>query len=131
MYFIISCQKTIDKFPVPGDPSAVNTNTATRRNTVIYVSSVDELYAAVNNVNNAGAEVILAPGVYVLNASYPNGGRLELQTDMSLRGQAGQTDVVINGVLLKGLATKKKEAGMQDQADYIVSKLPEAEKKGF
>ena len=43
----------------------------------------------------------------------------------------GQTDPFINGVLLKGLATKKKDAGLQDQADYILSKLPEADKKGF
>jgi len=42
-----------------------------------------------------------------------------------------QTDPVINGVVLKGLATKKKDAGLQEQADYIISKLPEADKKGF
>jgi len=42
-----------------------------------------------------------------------------------------QTHPFINGVILKGLATKKKEAGLQDQADYIVSKLPDADKKGF
>lgn len=43
----------------------------------------------------------------------------------------GQTDQFINGQLLKGLATKKKEAGLQEQADYIISKLPDADKKGF
>ena len=43
----------------------------------------------------------------------------------------GQTDPFINGILLKGLATKKKEAGLQDQADYIISKLPAEDKKGF
>jgi aminopeptidase N len=43
----------------------------------------------------------------------------------------GQTDPFINGVLLKGLATKKKDAGLKDQSDYILSKLPEADKKGF
>ncbi len=42
-----------------------------------------------------------------------------------------QTDPFINGVLLKGLATKKKQAGLQDQFEYILSKLPEADKKGF
>ena len=42
-----------------------------------------------------------------------------------------QTDPFINGVLLKGLVTKKKEAGLQEQADYIKSKLPEEDKKGF
>jgi aminopeptidase N len=43
----------------------------------------------------------------------------------------GQTDPFINGRLLKGLATKKKEAGLKDQSDYIISKLPPEDKKGF
>jgi aminopeptidase N len=43
----------------------------------------------------------------------------------------GQTDPFINGVLLKGLVTSKTQAGLKDQADYIKSKLPEADKKGF
>ncbi|MBL7744240.1 MAG: M1 family metallopeptidase [Chitinophagaceae bacterium] len=43
----------------------------------------------------------------------------------------GQTDTYINGTLLKGLMNKKTEAGLQEQADYIKSKLPEEEKKGF
>lgn len=42
-----------------------------------------------------------------------------------------QTDPFINGMLLKGLATQKKEAGLIEQADYILSQLPEADKKGF
>jgi aminopeptidase N len=41
-----------------------------------------------------------------------------------------QTDPAINGIL-KGLAVKKNEAGLKDQAEYIKSKLPEADKKGF
>jgi aminopeptidase N len=43
----------------------------------------------------------------------------------------GQTDPFINGVLLKGLVTKKTDAGLKDQAEYIKSKLPEEDKKGF
>lgn len=43
----------------------------------------------------------------------------------------GQTDPVINGVLLKGLMKKKKEAGQTELADYIKAKLPEEDKKGF
>jgi len=43
----------------------------------------------------------------------------------------GQTNPFINGVLLKGLVTKKKDAGLTEQADYIKSKLPEEDKKGF
>jgi len=41
-----------------------------------------------------------------------------------------QTDGPING-MLKELITKKNAAGLKDQADYIKSKLPEEEKKGF
>ena len=43
----------------------------------------------------------------------------------------GQTDPFINGILLKGLVTKKKEAGLLEQSEYIKSKLPEEDKKGF
>lgn len=42
-----------------------------------------------------------------------------------------QTDPIINGVLLKGLATRKKEAGQTEQLNYILSKLPAEDKKGF
>jgi len=43
----------------------------------------------------------------------------------------GQTDPFINGTLLKGLVTKKKEDGLTEQSEYIKSKLPEEDKKGF
>lgn len=43
----------------------------------------------------------------------------------------GQTDPFINGVLLKGLMQKKKDAGLTEQSEYIKSKLPEEDKKGF
>jgi hypothetical protein len=38
---------------------------------------------------------VLAPGTYILNASYPNAGRLELLENMELQGQPGQPEVVI------------------------------------
>ncbi len=41
------------------------------------------------------------------------------------------TDEFINGVLLKDLAKRKKAAGLEDQSNYISSKLPGADKKGF
>src|SRR5436190_432872 len=41
-----------------------------------------------------------------------------------------QTDPAINGIL-KSLVVKKNEAGLKDQAEYLKSKLPEADKKGF
>ena len=61
----------------------------------IYVLDVVQLYSAVNDPSNAGSEIILSPGIYVLNSSYPNGGRLELQADMELRGQLGHPEAVI------------------------------------
>lgn len=71
--------------------------------TSLYVSSVEQLYAAVNNAANAGAAIYLAPGSYVLTstsgsgAPRPNGGRLELQRDMSLYGiEDDRSAVVIN-----------------------------------
>jgi hypothetical protein len=61
-------------------------------NSTIFVSDVEQLYRAVNEATNAGATVYLYPGVYTLSvfdpigAQRPNGGRLELQRDMSLSG---------------------------------------------
>jgi hypothetical protein len=50
-----------------------------------------------------------------------------------------QTDPYLNGVALKGILASKSEAlkkdstnaGLQEQVNYIKSKLPEEEKKGF
>jgi aminopeptidase N len=50
-----------------------------------------------------------------------------------------QTDPFINGVILKGILTKKdkdakehaENASLKELADYIKSKLPEEDKKGF
>ena len=94
--FITSCQKQIDKLYAPSeDKSSASNSSQQKQQKKVYVSNLQELYAAVNNPDNAGTDVILAPGVYVLSASYANGGRLELQTDMSLRGQPGQIDAVL------------------------------------
>ena len=96
MLLISACQKGIDKpFGVPEESSKSSNSNSKENEKKVYVSTLDELYAAVNNPDNAGTEVILAPGAYVLSASYPNGGRLELQTDMSLKGQPGQIDAVL------------------------------------
>ena len=70
---------------------------------VIGVSNVEQLYDAVNQPANAGATIVLAPGLYVLTkvkpdvGTRPNDGRLELQTDMSISGVTGHPeDVVID-----------------------------------
>ena len=50
---------------------------------------------------------------------------------MQYRKLSKVTDPVINRVLLKGLASKKMEDGLQEQSDYVISKLPAEDKKGF
>lgn len=61
----------------------------------IAVGNLEELYSAVNDPANAGATIVLAPGLYMLSANDPSGnprsnrGRLELQEDMSLLGVVG------------------------------------------
>ncbi|HEX7845549.1 MAG TPA: hypothetical protein VF476_07065 [Chitinophagaceae bacterium] len=93
---IASCQKKTDQPFEPAEQSSTRKNNSGKKeNQKIYVSTLDELYAAVNNTDNEGARLILAPGTYVLNTSYPKGGRLELQTDMSLQGQPGAIDAVL------------------------------------
>src|SRR5438128_12482109 len=68
---------------------------------VVNVTNVEKLYAAVNNSSNAGNQIVIAPGVYMLSVTDPNGaarpnsGRLELQENMSLRGVFGDRGAVI------------------------------------
>ena len=71
--------------------------------TTVYVANVEQLYDAVNAVNdvNVGATVVLAPGTYTLSpndqfgAPRPHRGRLELKQDMSLYGVAGDRGAVV------------------------------------
>ncbi len=96
MLLINSCQKGIDKpFVLAEESTSANNPNTQKGKKKVYVSNLDELYAAVNDPGNAGTEIILAHGTYVLNATYPNGGRLELQTDMTLRGQPGNSEAVL------------------------------------
>lgn len=67
----------------------------------VQISNVEELYSAVNNPDNAGATLALAPGTYMLSANDPNGaarpkgGRIELEPDMSLIGVEGDRSAVV------------------------------------
>jgi len=92
---ITSCQKTIDKRFIAVEESTSANTDAQKAKKKIHVSNLEELYSAVNDPENTGTEVVLAPGTYVLNANYPNGGRLELQMDMTLRGQPGNSETVL------------------------------------
>jgi hypothetical protein len=70
----------------------------------INVSTVDQLYAAVNNAKNVGATIHLAPGTYVLSATSaegvtrPHGGYLRLPPGMSLVGSEERVDSNFDGV---------------------------------
>src|SRR5688572_11045072 len=85
MLLISSCQKGIDKpIALTEESTSANNSNTQKGKKKVYASNIEELYSAVNDPGNAGSEVVLAAGTYLLNASYPNGGRLELQTDMTL-----------------------------------------------
>ena len=77
------------------------TSTAASTGPAVYVTDVEQLYAAVDNPANMGAAVVLAPGIYQLSPTDPAGkdrthlGRLELQKDMSLYGVAGDRGAVV------------------------------------
>jgi hypothetical protein len=81
--------------PAPGNAGTTDDGAT------VFVSNVAQLYEAVNDPTNAGATVVLAPGVYVLSARdetgnpRPNGGRLDLQLDMSLHGVEGDHAAVL------------------------------------
>jgi len=67
----------------------------------VNVTSLEQLYEAVNNSANAGSQIIISAGIYTLSATdllgnpRPNGGRLELQENMSLRGVARNRGAVV------------------------------------
>jgi hypothetical protein len=68
---------------------------------VVVVSNGPQLYNAVNAAGNAGALVLLAPGIYPLDPGQQNGGRLELQQGMALQGMsADPTATVIDAQAL-------------------------------
>ena len=77
------------------------TSVAASAGSAVYVTDVEQLYAAVDNPANMGAIVVLAPGNYQLSPTDPAGkdrtnlGRLELQKDMSLYGVAGDRGAVV------------------------------------
>ena len=94
LFILSACQKQIDQ---PENKNEIATFAGSNAENAkrINVSNIDQLYNEVNNPENAGGIIILKPGTYILSASYPNGGRLELQTDMSLQGQPGSPAKVI------------------------------------
>jgi hypothetical protein len=67
----------------------------------LFVFNVEGLYSAVNDPQNVGHEIVIAPGLYMLSVNGPGGtprpnrGRLELQENMSLQGTAGDREAVV------------------------------------
>ena len=80
---------------------------------IVNVSDIDGLYNAVNDPNNAGKTIVLAPNTYSLSANYPKGGRLELLFNMSLMGKEGHPNAVVIDV--SGLSS----------SSYIISPPPQ------
>ncbi len=72
---ISACRK-----PEPGEPEAKK----------VFISNIVQLYAGINDPLNEGSTLVLAPGTYRLNPDFSKAGRLELQHNMSLIGQAGE-----------------------------------------
>jgi hypothetical protein len=96
------CQQSIDYTGHAGEMVIINNQDenlfATTNNSQsnhIHVSNIDQLYAAINDNDNEGATIVLAPGLYMLSQHYPNGGRLEFLHDMTITGQPGKTEDVI------------------------------------
>ncbi len=96
-FAISSCKKEVANTSLQNDVISVAKTKAIKQEQVkkVHVSNLAELYAAVNDVNNAGNLIEMAPGTYTLNATYPNSGRLEFQKDMQLQGQEGHSERVI------------------------------------
>jgi hypothetical protein len=94
---ISSCQKEMEKSQQQEKTLALNGENMNAKMLTkkVYVSNVDELYAAINNADNKGATIVLASGTYLLNASHPNAGRLELLNNMSLQGEPGHPEAVV------------------------------------
>jgi hypothetical protein len=98
----VACDRAPDQLTAPaGDSSAARHPQIGLAATIVYVADVEQLYAAVNDLVNEGAAIILAPGTYVLSVknaagdARPFGGRLELQSNMSLYGVVGDRSAVV------------------------------------
>ena len=77
---------------------AFNQTASAQDRPTVYVSTVAQLYAAVNDPANADTLIVLAPGVYTLSSIAPNGGTLLLQPHMALAGYNEYQDVDGDGV---------------------------------
>jgi len=85
----------------PTRPVPVLAERAFASGEIVHVADVEQLYAEINDPANAGRTILLARGRYVLSArdasgvGRPNGGRVELQQDMSISGVADDRAAVV------------------------------------
>jgi len=94
--FFLSCQKEINRKQSTREEVTTTANNGIQNEAKkVYVSNISQLYTAINDPDNIGATIILAPGTYLLSPNYPKGGLLELQYNMSLVGQPGHPELVI------------------------------------
>jgi len=93
-FLFSACKKEVAKTEVQQEILSVANNNVNKKKK-IDVSDVVQLYAAVNDPDNEGSEIVLAPGTYVLNSNHPNAGRIEFLHDMTIQGQAGHPELVI------------------------------------
>jgi len=97
----VACDNAADRLTAPRANVAVPPHATPDVGPSLVVSDVEQLYAAVNNASNAGMALLLEPGTYVLSPTNnsgvvrPNGGRLDLQLDMSLHGLSGDRSAVV------------------------------------
>ena len=93
--FFLSCQKEMNRKQQPQEIATVANHGLQKEAKKIYVNNVVQLYEAINDPDNIGGTIVLAPGTYLLSPNYPKGGLLELQLDMSLVGQPGHPELVV------------------------------------
>lgn len=103
----------------------------------IYIdeSSADKILSIFETMSSSPGKNALMKSIGNLLGRTKNMGIVKRGIDdiVSFRDDISATHKLatkfINEVLLKGLVTKKTEAGLKEQADYIKSKLPEEDKK--
>lgn len=89
-----------EEFQTPIDSNEAETLQKRGANKIV-VCNIEQLYEAVNNPDNIGKRLLLNCGTYALTVNdssgnpRPNGGRLELQEDMSLIGVTNNRSAVI------------------------------------
>lgn len=86
------------------NPVTTNENVTLQKGSkkTVRVTNVGQLYSTVNDPANSGKTLLLKAGTYVLSENdpagtpRPNGGRLELQQNMSLSGMSHRSSVIID-----------------------------------